>query len=202
MPAFKDRTNQRFGRLLVVGEAERTNPKRSRWRCICDCGNECEVNGSDFSIGRTTSCGCYHMQRLAEAGVERRKHGHASGKINGKRANSVEYNAWKSMKERCLKPYNASFHHYGGRGISVCERWLGQNGFIHFLEDMGTRPDGMSLDRIDVDGNYEPSNCRWATASQQAQNRRQTPEYVARMKANLEQGRLTQKLRKQNNGRP
>jgi hypothetical protein len=94
------------------------------------------------------------------------------------------------MLDRCLNPKAPNFHLYGGREISVCDRWRGKDGFGNFIEDMGERPKGTSLDRIDTDGNYEPSNCQWADAVDQAKNRRKTPEYKAQMKANLDAGRV------------
>lgn len=93
------------------------------------------------------------------------------------------------MNERCGNPRAPNYHLYGGRGISVCQQWRGKSGFIQFLADMGSRPKGMTLDRINTDGDYEPSNCRWADAKTQARNRRQTREYKAKMKANLDAGR-------------
>jgi hypothetical protein len=93
------------------------------------------------------------------------------------------------MLERCRNPNAPNYHLYGGRGISVCDRWIGAEGFSNFLSDMGPRAEGLTLERIETDGNYEPSNCRWADAVDQAKNRRKTPEYTAQMKANLDAGR-------------
>lgn len=170
MPAKVDLFGHRFGRLLVVGEAEpvgeSSGRKRIRWACHCDCGREVIVRGSDLQTGRTQSCGCLHAERTVEA---RHVHGHASAK-NGR---SPEYNSWASMIARCESISNRAWHHYGGRGVRVCERW--RNSFSAFLADMGPKPSRRhSIDRIDVNGNYEPGNCRWATPIRQARNTRRT----------------------------
>lgn len=184
----KERGGDRVGRLVAIS---RIHNKGTRvvWRCHCDCGSVCDVASNDLREGRTTSCGCLQAERTAEANASRKKHGHASGKKNGKRQRSPEYRSWASMKNRCHLPTMPNFHLYGGRGISICDRWLGEHGFENFLSDMGPRPEGQTLDRVDTNGNYEPSNCKWSTLSEQAHNRRDTPEYRAIRLASLDRGR-------------
>lgn len=118
----------------------------------------------------------------------RKKHGH-SITINGKTITSRTYNSWTAMKRRCLNLTNKDYENYGGRGITICNRWLGEDGFINFLSDMGERPKGTTLDRIDNNGNYEPSNCKWSTSKQQSNNRR----YVNRFGENNPMNKLTEK---------
>jgi hypothetical protein len=150
----------RFGKLLVVEKAGHDKFKHIVWSCICDCGNTRLANGVKIRSGLIYSCGCH-------------RHGHArAGKT------SREYAAWAAMLVRCR---NVSVPRYGGRGITVCERW---NDFPAFLKDMGTRPSPWhSLDRINNDGNYEPSNCRWATRIEQGRNKSSNLIVVAMGKA-------------------
>lgn len=154
----KDRTGQRFGRLYVIEDTgKRDNNRCIIYKCKCDCGNYTEVPIYRLRTGHTRSCGCL----VKTNGL---KHGHSP---NGKK--STSYISWYSMKQRCLNPNNRYYKYYGGRGITICERWMK---FENFLEDMGERPKELSLDRIDNDGNYEPSNCKWSTRKEQQNNRR------------------------------
>lgn len=147
------KSGQVFGRLEVV---EYISSKAVRVRC--QCGNEKTVQAARLRDGRTSSCGCLRAELL---GARRRTHGMTE---------APEFSTWMRMRQRCTDPRNISFKLYGGRGITVCDRW--RESFEAFLADMGTRPEGASLDRIDPNGNYEPANCRWATPTEQCNNKR------------------------------
>ena len=160
-----DLTKQIFNRLTVLGISHR-HRKSARttviyWKCHCVCGAETSVSTSDLRSGNTQSCGCLLIDTIRQLN---RTHGHTS---NGW---TPTYRSWSGMFTRCYNANSKSFQGYGSRGITVCERW---NSFENFLIDMGERPESLSLDRINNDGNYEPTNCRWATASTQNKNRRQ-----------------------------
>ena len=154
---------QRFFRLLVVSRAENDRHHAARWLCLCDCGNTHIVSTNRLRVGNVTSCGCWQREYLKyHRGAT--KHGHAK-----RDKKSPTYRCWRNMLTRCEYPNAVGYENYGGRGIVVCERW---HDFAVFLADMGEKPAGLSIDRIDVNGNYEPGNCRWTTDDVQQRNKR------------------------------
>lgn len=162
----EDLTGRKFGRLTVVGFGGfKTFPcgdRKKFWNCICTCGNKTNPLEGSIKSRKTESCGCLGSERRNQS---RLKHGQ-----NRRGGMSRTYNIWKLMKRRCYAPGATGYKHYGGRGISVCKRWL--RSFSEFFKDMGPSPVGLSLDRINNSGNYTPKNCRWATRSQQRRNTR------------------------------
>lgn len=157
---------QKFNRLTAVEPGPRNKNYGRRWHCRCACGQIVLVDEASLHTGATKSCGCW--RREMQDAMRRGRRGPGRGD-DGKR--TPTYSVWTNMKTRCLNRRNAAYPLYGGRGIKVCERWMK---FENFLADMGDKPEGKSLDRIDVNGNYEPGNCRWATANEQARNQRTT----------------------------
>jgi len=167
MRTFVNLTGKTFGRLKVIGIKPLQKYEKTKWICLCSCGKQSLVIHCNLLNGNTTSCGCLRKVNALKASS---KHGWAGRWPN----RSVEYTTHQNILARCYNPKNIGYMNYGGRGIMVCERWRGTAGFPAFLSDMGRRPSKVhSLDRIDNDGNYEPSNCRWATRKEQNLNTRQ-----------------------------
>lgn len=173
MPAFIDRTGARIGRLIVLRRS--TGPGRGvRWDCACDCGGDVTVSSTHLGSGHTSSCGCLHRER---ASVVNLKHGHSTYP-NGGRC-TKEYNTWSLMKRRCFNELSVDYPGYGGRGVTVCAAW--RDSFEVFLSDMGPAPSiKHSIDRVDVNGDYEPGNCRWATHRVQSRNKRTNVQLTSR----------------------
>lgn len=149
MSKFIDITGQKFGRLVAIQRVRVNKHGKSIWQFQCDCGKLHEATSGDVRFSRTKSCGCLHDRQNFLS-------------------RTPEYSSWANMMLRCYQETSRTFSHYGGRGITVCERW---HDFKNFYSDMGKRPDNTTLDRIDSSGNYEPSNCRWANSFQQSRNR-------------------------------
>lgn len=171
MPARVNLVGRTFGRLKVISDAPCRRDKNGdsvRYvNCLCACGAEFVVRNASLRSGKTVSCGCYHHEHVAQTS---RKHGHTVG---GRPSRT--YTTWVSMRDRCNNPQNKQFADYGGRGITVCDRWLT---FENFLEDMGEKPPGLSIERIDNSLGYCKENCKWETRFNQDRNRRDNRFYT------------------------
>lgn len=164
MSNFQDLTGQRFGELTVLHRAENSLSRGTRWLCQCDCGRETVVFAGNLTRGNTTSCGC---TRLAKTSQKLRTHGETKTRL---------YQIWYNMVTRCHNTNDPHFQHYGARGIVVCEEWRKYENFRDWALSHGYT-DSLTIERSDVNGNYHPDNCTWASRKQQANNKR-TSRYV------------------------
>ena len=151
---------ERFGKLMVINRDTAVTNKEARWECKCDCGKTSIVSSYSLRNGRTTSCGCInngeYLKRITLYG----------------KSITTEYNIWRSMIARCNNKNDAAYNNYGGRGITVCQRWT--DSFDNFITDMGRRPKNMTIERVENDLGYFKENCKWATRKEQSLNRRST----------------------------
>ena len=189
MPIKANLTGTRFSMLTVVGEAPRVAGRRVEWICLCDCGNRAgPIRTGDLNTGNTKSCGCLKLVSAKANGLKRRGRPVPAAYKHGK-TKTPTFVVWLGAKARCFNKSNKDWASYGGRGISMCERWA--SSFSDFLTDMGEAPAGLTLERLDGNRGYEPGNCVWATREAQAQNTRRcrvTPEIVRAIRQDAKNG--------------
>jgi hypothetical protein len=161
MPKFIDLTGKKFGRLLVLKRVENDKWNHTQYLCLCNCGNEKIIKGGCLKSGVIVSCGCFHNEITKKLFTI---HGH-----NRKNKRSRTYSSWNSMIQRCTNAKCKEYKNYGGRKIKICKRWLK---FENFLEDVGERPKGLTLDRIDNNDDYKPNNWKWSNKKEQNRNKR------------------------------
>lgn len=173
MSAKNDIEGKRFGHLFVTGISQSSKDGRAQWVCKCDCGKVVITSGKRLINGNTKSCGCARVTAAILNGKKNVIHG---------KTKTPTWNSWSNMRDRCFNPNAVGYEYYGGRGISICDRW---NSFDNFLSDMGERPAFCTIDRINPDGNYHPENCRWSTAIQQANNKRNNRRFGGKTAAEI-----------------
>lgn len=172
-------TDEKFGRLTAICVHHSANHRRF-WLCNCDCGKQAIIRQDQLTTGKTKSCGCLERERRNRPHIKRE---YVSAKINGHNRNWKPikheqprlYRIWNSMKSRCYYPKNKCFDSYGGRGISVCDEWRHSFDTFAAWALANGYEDHLTIDRIDVDGNYHPQNCRWITMGDQQKNKRKSP---------------------------
>jgi group I intron endonuclease len=163
-----DLTGKKFGRLTVKEKSNNDQNGRSRWLCLCDCGEEKIIYGHSLGNNHTNSCGCLNKEIVSQIGKLNKRHGHTN-------KNSRTYRAWTGMRDRCNNKNNQRYEDYRGRGITVCKRWSNKkNGFENFLEDVGEIPKGKDFCRIRINGDYNPNNWKLSTREEQSKNKRST----------------------------
>lgn len=157
---FKDLTNKKFGKLIVIKRSEKKS-KKVYWDCLCDCGNIKSIASCHLLSGSIKDCGCLKKERISKLNY---KHGESTTKL---------YRTYNHMKDRCYRETDTHYKNYGGRGIKICDEWLGENGYLNFSKWAKTNgyDEKFSIDRINVNGNYEPSNCRWVGIKKQSNNK-------------------------------
>lgn len=165
MPKLVNLIEKQFGKLAVIKRANNDKYGNSGWLCRCECGQLVVVVSLNLKSGDTKSCGCLRKEVTRNTGCQNVEHGHCANNHE-----SMTYGSWHSMIQRCTNPNNKDYRNYGGREITVCDRW--RNSFQNFLEDMGEHPgSGYSLDRKDNEKGYCKENCRWATPTEQSRNK-------------------------------
>ena len=167
MPPLKDLKGNRYSRLVVIARAANSKSNQVQWVCRCDCGSKVVVRAASLLNGHTMSCGCY-CNEIRAINTDQTTHGGTHTRL---------YKIWCGMKDRCRNPNSKIYKHYGGRGVSVCSEWKDFAAFRDWAMSNGYE-DGLTIDRIDVNGNYEPSNCRWADKFVQMNNMTSNHYYV------------------------
>ena len=183
MSNFIDLTGQKFGRLTVIERVENNKHGKARWKCECECGNDVFIPTGDLKSGRTQSCGCFNKERTKES---RTTHGLTDHPL---------YRVWSNMRKRCYGTNNPAYATYGARGIQICDEWLDDFQVFYDWAISNGFSEGLSIDRIDNDGNYEPSNCQWITISE---NIRRMNLYHAKKGTGPQSKKIKQKIKDTN----